>query len=77
MFIRKSSDNYLFSNSFKYRFPTNEILRNIWLKACKREKYKSVEHIYMCSRHFDPKYIDRNPDKKPYLRKNAIPENFT
>lgn len=61
---------------FNYRFPKDLSRRNIWLEFISSEVRigsLQVEHIYLCSEHFEAESFYVDAIGKIHLKKDAIP----
>lgn len=67
-----------FSDVKFHAFPTNEIVRNIWLKNCHIEQNRSItKSNVVCSRHFLESDYQVPKNGRRLLNSNAVPTVFS
>lgn len=59
------------------RFPKNIEIKNAWILAIRRAKWKPTIYSVVCSEHFEDSDFNRVPDRKQTkLKQNAVPSVF-
>jgi hypothetical protein len=43
-----------------HRFPANDTVQKLWLKACKRKDFVNTKNGFVCSYHFAPEDFERD-----------------
>ncbi|CAL1276894.1 unnamed protein product, partial [Larinioides sclopetarius] len=59
-----------------HRFPKDETLKNVWVKAIRRANWVPSKFSRLCSKHFPEEMIDRTSLSCVRLRENAVPSIF-
>ncbi|XP_039287478.1 peroxynitrite isomerase THAP4-like [Nilaparvata lugens] len=60
-----------------FRFPTDEKRKAIWLKNCRRDKWKTTSNSRLCEDHFEENQWElHRADEWRKLKPNAIPTLF-
>lgn len=58
-------------------FPSNEIVRNIWIKNCRTQNSRSLtKNVFVCSRHFNESDFKQPKSGTKTLRNGAAPTIF-
>lgn len=70
----KKSDSKL--GLLLHRYPREISMKNIWRRALKGKTQSTSSIDYICSRHFEPKYLDMHGFSSSKLAPTAIPTIF-
>lgn len=75
----KSASNLPECSEVKFHtFPTNVVLRELWIKNCRIDSSKSVTNsVFVCSRHFNEAEFQIPKNKKRSLKNGAVPTIFS
>lgn len=75
----KSASNAPDCNDVRYHaFPTNEVVRNVWIKNCRIENSRSLtKSVVVCSRHFQESDFKPPKNGHRFLKNGAVPTIFS